>query len=93
MRIHFQLNGTFSYFPHRSPSHTEVDHLDVLFLTPDASSWQPHDTHYSIEENSYVDTEGLFIERPKKLPKYLLTDEDDAITGAILGANGEAGNP
>ena len=50
LRIPLKLNGTFSFFHHRVPTYEEVDNLDVLFLTPDSSSWNPHSTHYAEEE-------------------------------------------
>ena len=76
LRIPLQLNGIFSYFLHRVPHVEEIDHLQVLFLTPDSSSWDPHAPHYGIEESCLLDDNGLIIDHPPATPKFLITDED-----------------
>ena len=67
LRIPLRLQGTFSYFHHRLPLLEEIDTLQVLFLTPDSASWDPHSVHYSLDEDSHLDHNGNIVERPTKI--------------------------
>ena len=61
LRIHLQLNGIFSYFPTRALTQQEIEHweeYEVINLTPDADSWDPHDETFAREEEGYVDHDG-----------------------------------
>ena len=43
LRIPLQLFGTFSYFhTHHKPMPQELFDKDKVFITPDASDWNPH---------------------------------------------------
>lgn len=61
LRISFRLKGLFSYFNHRVPIYEEIDMLEVMFLTPDSASWDPHSDHYTNEEEGFLDNDGLII--------------------------------
>ena len=57
MRIHLQLNGTFSYFPTRSLTLEEQlnwDDYPVVYLTPDSDQWDPQATHFADAEAAMV---------------------------------------
>ena len=62
MRIHLQLNGTFSYFP-TSPLTLEEqknwDGFPVVYLTPDGDRWDPQATHNGDAESSMLDNSQL----------------------------------
>ena len=58
MRIHLQLNGTFSYFPTRLLTLDEQLNWDdylVVYLTPDSDRWDPQATHYADAEDEIID--------------------------------------
>ena len=77
LRIPMKLIGTFSYFNHRLPELSEIDHLQVIIITPDSSTWDPHSVHYASDEEAFLDTNGLLIDNPKKKARFLVTDEDE----------------
>ena len=77
LRVPLKLNGTFSFFHHRVPTYEEVDNLDVLFLTPDSSSWNPHSTHYAEEEEGLLDHEGNIIERKERKIQFIMDEDGD----------------
>ena len=65
MRIHLQLNGTFSYFPTRPLTLEEQENWDgfpVVYLTPDGDSWDPQATHYGEAESSMLDNDGQLVD-------------------------------
>ena len=76
LRIPLRLSGIFSYFHHRHPEIKEIEHLQVLFLTPDSASWDPHSSHYASDEDAFIDNNGYIIERPAKKARFLIDDED-----------------
>ncbi len=58
MRIHLQLNRTFSYFPTRPLTLVEQDTWDgfpVVYLTPESDCLDPQATHYHDAESSMLD--------------------------------------
>ena len=90
LRIPLQLLGIFSYFNHRVPHVDEIEHLPVLFLTPDAESWDPHSQHYAIEEANLLDHNGSIIDNPIKEPSFLITDEDAIDNTSVYAVNHSA---
>ena len=56
------------------PTYEEIDNLNVVFLMPDSSVWNPHSTHYAEEEEGLMDHEGNIIEKKKKFQ--CLMEED-----------------
>ena len=90
LRIPLQLHGIFSYFPHRTPVIDEISNLKVLFLTPDATSWDPHSTHYANDERAILDIDGNIIDRPQKTTRFLLDDEDEVDNYSVYNATATA---
>ena len=81
MRIHLQLNGTFSYFPTRSLTLDEQlnwDDYPVVYLTPDSTQWDPHATHYADAEAAMIDNCGDIVDR--STTRKILFDEADIAT-------------
>ena len=65
MKIHLQLNGTFSYFPTRPLTLEEQetwDEFPVVYLTPDSDCWDPQATHYGDAESSMLDNSGQLVD-------------------------------
>ena len=58
VKIPLQLNGIFSYFKSRKPLLSELYDKDKVFITPDASEWNPHCTSYSHNESIMTNYEG-----------------------------------
>ena len=58
LRIPLQLFGTFSYFHTRKPTEQELYDCDKLFLTPDASDWNPHCESFERNERAMLNYEG-----------------------------------
>ena len=58
LRIPLQLNGIFSYFNTRMPSPSELYGKDKVFITPDASDWNPHCMSYAQNELAMTNYEG-----------------------------------
>ena len=50
LRVHLDLNGTFSSFRTRAPSEEELATCDKIFITPDSTSCDPYSTHFSENE-------------------------------------------
>ena len=79
LRIPLQLNGVFSYFNSRKPLPNELYDKDKVFITPDASEWNPHCPSYSHNESVMTNYEGE-ITSPSahtKLQKELTFDPDE----------------
>ena len=58
LQIPFRLINTFSCFETRKPTADELHTCDKIFITPDASNWNPHSNHYSINEQIMLDYDG-----------------------------------
>ena len=77
VRIPLSLWGVFSYFPTRRPTIEELrDSEDILLLTPEGRSWDPHSDVYARNEENMLDWEGNMVE-PKSRPRILLEDLPD----------------
>ena len=50
VRITLSLNDILSYFPFQASTRIELDESDVLAMTPDGHSWDPHCSEYSDNE-------------------------------------------
>ena len=93
-RIPLGLWGVFSYFPTRKPTWNELQETEenVLFLTPDGHTWDPHSDAYARNEESMLDWEGDMVQ-PKDRLRILVEDlpeEDAATTAASLISSLEA---
>ena len=78
-----KLNGIFSFFNHRIPHLEEIDHLKVLFLTPDSAQWDPNSSHFAEDEDAFLDDIGQMIFRPKKKTRFLIENEDEVDNTSI----------
>ena len=90
LRIPLQLNGVFSYFHTRVPTERELNECEKVFLTPDASDWNPHCKSYELNERSMLDFEGNLSEPSRRLNhQVVFEDEDDdwASTMASVSAS------
>ena len=73
LRIHLELNGTFSSFTTRRPTEDELENCDKIFITPDSASWDPYSTHFSENEAAMLGSEGQLL-RPLVKQNQLLND-------------------
>ena len=61
LRIPLKLRGVFSYFNSRSLTSEEIQDCksyDIVYLTPDCSSWNPTNTAWAEQEDSLFDSDG-----------------------------------
>ena len=58
LRIPLMLDGIISCLPCRTPDREELMSLDILELTPDLPSWNPHTHLYKEQEDAMVDFRG-----------------------------------
>ena len=76
-RIHLQSKGVFSYFPTCELSGQECENWedsDVIFLTPDAATWDPNPEHFVQEEDGMLDVDGDIATRDEKEPTQFITE-------------------
>jgi hypothetical protein len=52
------LDGVFSYFHSRKPTHDDLLNADPVVVTPDGTYWNPHSEHYSFNEDTFNDYQG-----------------------------------
>ena len=84
MRIHLQLNGTFSYFPTRALTVDDQERWDeypVVYLTPDSDQWDPEATHYADAEAAMLDSGGDIVNRDTTMST-VFDDADIAVMTA-----------
>ena len=63
-RIPLRLRGIFSCFDTRSVTPDEVDNcteMDVVYLSPDSPTWDPHSEVYSTNEDIFLDDQGELV--------------------------------
>ena len=86
-RITLSLQGIFSYFPSRKPTQSELEAVeDVLVLTPQGQTWDPHSTVYEDNEENMVDWQGNMIE-PRHRTRIIvdeLPNANDAMVASIM---------
>jgi len=76
LRIPLQLIGTFSYFHSRMPTATELYDCDKVFLTPDASDWNPHCLSFERNERSMLNYEGNIVSDDRQLNHQMEIDDE-----------------
>jgi hypothetical protein len=82
-RIPLSLWGTFSYFPTRKPTATQMQESEEIYvLIP--TRFNPHDDAYSSNEANMLDWEGNMIEKEHRT-KILLSevDESEAMAASV----------
>lgn len=80
LRIHLKLHGIFSYFltrPLTIPEQLNWEEHPVVYLTPDAPSWDPYSEHFAEEEERYIDHDGDLIQ-----PREISIPKNDVVTAA-----------
>ena len=65
-RIPLSLSGITSYIPTQVPTKDEIEQLEVLELTPQFDSWNPHSKVYQDQEDSMMDYKGELKEPTRK---------------------------
>ena len=93
-RIPLSLRGIFSYFLTRKPTRDELQSCDdVLVMTPQSHSWNPHSDVYARNEENMLDWEGNMLEshhQPRILVEELPEiDNSMLISSAISSAETE----
>eukprot|EP00956_Cyclotella_meneghiniana_P034439 scaffold104886_cov86-Cyclotella_meneghiniana.AAC.1 len=80
LKIPLRLRGIFSYFTTRALNQDELDaaeEYDLVYLTPDVSTWNPYAEGYTDLEDYYLADNGEVNEPPRKKRKELITPEDE----------------
>ena len=77
LKIPLQLSGTFSYFHTRLPTIKELHHCDKVFITPDASDWNPNCTSFELNERTITNFEGE-LQEPHRHSNVHMSIEDEA---------------
>ena len=68
LRIPLQLSGVFSYFESRSLTDREIeecDSMDMVILSPDSNTWDPHCDSYADQEENFLGYRGYLKHQPK----------------------------
>ena len=78
LRIPLQLTGTFSYFHSRMPTVQELYDCDKVFITPDASDWNPHCMSFERNERAMLNYEGEIVGDERRLNLPMETDDEEA---------------
>ena len=83
LRIPLSLNGIISYIPVRTPTSQELEEpIDMLELTPNIPSWDPHNLIYSKQEESMLKGDGTVKDPPRRkfVISSVLTEDMDPAT-------------
>lgn len=48
-----------------------------MFVTPDSTSWDPHSSHFSQNEEAMLDVEGEIIPKDERITELVEQDEVD----------------
>jgi len=92
--IKLNLDGVFSYFDSRKPTHDDLLNADTVVITPEGTSWDPHSEHYSLNEDTFTDYEGNMM-TSSYIQNNLIEEQDIpaidcADVNAVLAAHYEA---
>ena len=71
VRIPLMLEGTISYVPTREATRDELESLHILDITPNSSSWNPHNPVYRDQEDNMIDYKGNV--KPSSEPSYIIS--------------------
>ena len=75
LRIPLYLSGIFSFFHTRRPE----EYYKKLFLTPDASDWNPHCASFENRERTMLDFRGDISEKSRWLRDPQVFDDSDEV--------------
>ena len=79
LRIALQLEGIFSIFKTRKLSNEDIAEpggYDLIYLTPDADSWDPNYEAWAEQEDDMVDTEGEILPHTCRVPVQIVDEND-----------------
>ena len=79
MRIALQLEGIFSVFKTRKLNDEEIAEpggYDILYLTPDADSWDPNCEAWAEQEDEMLDIDGEILLRTQRTPVQIIEEYD-----------------
>ena len=71
LRMHLQLTGVFSYFPTCELSGQGCENwedYEVIFVTPDAATWDTNSEHFSQEGDGILDADDDIVTHNEKEP-------------------------
>ena len=71
VRIPLMLEGTISYVPTRESTRDELESLPILDITPNSSSWNPHNPAYRDQEDNMIDYKGNLKQSSE--PSYIIS--------------------
>ncbi len=69
LRIHLQLNGTFSYFELQSLTIEEIEtweNYPLVYLTPDSDQWDSHAASFADAEAAMLDSNREIVTAKKR---------------------------
>ena len=79
LRISLQLESIFSIFKTRKISNEEIAEpggYKLLYLAPDADSWDPNCEAWAEQEDEMVDMEGEILPRTSSVPVQIIDEND-----------------
>jgi hypothetical protein len=56
--IQLNLDGIFSFFNPRRPTHDDLLYAKAVVITLEGTSWNPHSEHFSLNEDTFTGYEG-----------------------------------
>ena len=82
LRVPLKLNGIFSFFHTRKPTHKDLISCENMFLTPELNSWNPYSDHFADNEEAMLDWEGNMME--SQFRKRLKQDDNLYINSSMI---------
>ena len=61
LHVPLRLHGVTSYFPCRKPTQEEFNSGDQYVLTAETPEWDPHDSSFAKQEDTFVDGEDWLL--------------------------------
>ena len=74
-----QLKVIFLYFNTRKLTTTELENWkdhEVIFLTPDLATWNPHSEHFETEKAAMLDSDGDIIANERNKQSKIISEAD-----------------
>ena len=81
--IPLRLQGTFSVFDSRKPSEQDITDDELVFITPEGSSWNPHCESYADNEASLTNFRGEVLASSYRYKDMLKSDDFPSINTAL----------
>ncbi len=84
LRIPLKLDGIFSFFHTRKPEMDELEGCDKIFITPDASKWNPYCESFALNEESMLNYDGSIAHSSRQTHHVMEADEpNDGYAGTV----------